>query len=307
MILVTGASGHLATAVLEHLTESGAPAVGGTRNPGGNGPLRHLDFDDPTIDLAGVHTLVLISAGTAEDDVVINRHENAITAAERDGVRHIIYTSLADDGDHLGFALAHRWTERRLRNGELPWTVMRNGLYAELIGQLLTPRDGVITAPFGHGGVAAVARQDLAEAASIVAQNPEPHSGRTYNLVGKRVITGQDVADRLGSAYRPGTMEDLRQSLNTAGLLPFQPSMLLSIHTAAAHGFLDGTNTDYHPHPGKGPGGSAGCCSSSRAQLTRIEKAPAQGSPKGRPNPKSSGCPGGTPSAKEGRRRNGRY
>lgn len=245
MILVTGASGHLATAVLVHLTESGAPAVGGTRNPAGDGPLRHLDFDDPgTLDFVGVHTLVLISAGTAEDDVVINRHENAITAAERDGVRHIIYTSLADDGDHLGFALAHRWTERRLRNGKLPWTVMRNGLYAELIGQLLTPRDGVITAPFGRGGVAAVARPDLAEAASIVAQNPGPHSGQTYNLVGKRPITGQDVADRLRSAYRPGTMEDLRQSLNTAGLLPFQPPMLLSIHTAAAHGFLDGTNTD---------------------------------------------------------------
>ena len=245
MILVTGASGHLATAVLEHLTESGAPAVGGTRNLAGHGQLRHLDFDDPgTLDFTGVHTLVLVSAGTAEDDVVINRHENAITAAERDGVRHIVYTSLADDGDHLGFALAHRWTERRLRNGELPWTVMRNGLYAELIGQLLTPRDGVITAPFGRGGVAAVARQDLAEAASIVAQNPQPHSGQTYNLVGKRAITGQDVADRLGSAYRPGTLEDLRQSLDTAGLLPFQPPMLLSIHTAAAHGFLDGTATD---------------------------------------------------------------
>ncbi|HCB56651.1 MAG TPA: NmrA family transcriptional regulator, partial [Arthrobacter bacterium] len=61
-----------------------------------------LDFDDPgTLDFTGVHTLVLVSAGTAEDDVVINRHENAITAAERDGVRHIVYTSLADDGDHL--------------------------------------------------------------------------------------------------------------------------------------------------------------------------------------------------------------
>jgi len=65
MILVTGASGHLATAVLEHLTESDAPAAGGTRNPAGNGQLRRLDFDDPgTLDFTGVHTLVLVSAGT---------------------------------------------------------------------------------------------------------------------------------------------------------------------------------------------------------------------------------------------------
>ncbi|MCO4239717.1 NAD(P)H-binding protein [Pseudarthrobacter raffinosi] len=245
MILVTGASGHLATAVLEHLAESGAPAVGGTRNPAGNPELRQLDFDDAgTLNMEGVETLVLISAGTAEDDVVIDRHTNAIAAAERGGVQHIVYTSLAGEGDHLGFALAHRWTERRLRNGNVAWTVLRNGLYAELIGQLLTPREGVITAPFGRGGVAAVARQDLAEAASIVAQNPRLHSGRTYNLVGNRAITAQDVADELGVTYRPGTMEDLRQSLDAAALLPFQPSMLLSIHSAAAHGFLEGTATD---------------------------------------------------------------
>lgn len=44
-------------------------------------------------------------------------------------------------------------------------------------------RDGVITAPFGLGGVAGVVREDLAEAASIVAQNPRLHRRRTYNLV----------------------------------------------------------------------------------------------------------------------------
>ncbi|MDI3196226.1 hypothetical protein QK290_17730, partial [Pseudarthrobacter sp. AL07] len=97
-------------------------------NPADNEQFRRLDFDDPeTLDIGGVQTLVLISAGTAEDDVATNRHENVITAAERDGVRHIAYTILADDGDHLGFALARRWTERRLRNEELPWTVL-NGL-----------------------------------------------------------------------------------------------------------------------------------------------------------------------------------
>lgn len=41
----------------------------------------------------GVDTLVLVSAGTAEDDVVIRRHDNAIRAAEHDGVGHIVYTS----------------------------------------------------------------------------------------------------------------------------------------------------------------------------------------------------------------------
>lgn len=244
MILVTGASGHLAAAILEHLVEAGASATGGTRNPTGSGHFRALDFDVPgTISFEGVDTLILVSAGTAEDDVVINRHENAITAAERDGVRHIVYTSLTDAGDHLGFALAHRWTERRLRDGTAQWTILRNGLYAELIGQLLTPRDGVISAPFGQGGVAAVARHDLAEAAAIIAGTPEKHQGKIYNLVGNRVITAQDLADSLGAEYRPGRLTELRQALESAALLPFQPPMLLSIHSAASHGFLEETGT----------------------------------------------------------------
>jgi NAD(P)H dehydrogenase (quinone) len=122
--------------------------------------------------------------------------------------------------------LAHRWTERRLRGSDTGWTILRNGLYAELIGHLLAPQNGVITAPFGSGGVAAVARQDLAEAAAIVASDPNVHSGKTYNLVGNQVITGRAVADRLGVHYRPGTLGELRRSLDAAELLPFQPAML---------------------------------------------------------------------------------
>ncbi|WP_426986226.1 NmrA family transcriptional regulator [Pseudarthrobacter sp. Y6] len=245
MILVTGASGHLAQAILHHLKEAGVDGVGGTRTPGDDPRQRLLNFDDPaTLDFGDVGTLVIVSAGTAEDDVVIARHENVITAAERSNVQHIIYTSVADGGDHLGFALAHRWTERRLQQGTVPWTILRNGLYAELIGQLLTPEAGTITAPFGPGSVAAIARQDLAEAASIVAQDPQPHAGQTYNLVGTKAISALDVAHELGATYKPGTLADLRSALNTAGLLPFQPAMLLSIHTAVAHGFLDETTED---------------------------------------------------------------
>lgn len=254
MILVTGASGHLATAILGHLTKAGAPAIGATRNPSSTSQLQALDFDAPeTISFEGVETLVLVSAGTEEDDIVITRHNNAITAAERDGVRHIVYTSLTDAGDHLGFALAHRWTERRLDSGTAQWTILRNGLYAELIGHLLTPRGGAISAPFGRGGIAAVARDDLAEAAAITALNREKHQGKTYNLVGNTVITAQDVADTLGAEYRPGKLNELRQALDCAPLLPFQPPMLLSIHSAASHGFLEETGADIADILGREP------------------------------------------------------
>lgn len=246
MILVTGANGGLGSATLAALRTGGATATGGSRTPGEG--MRRLDFDDPAgIDLTGVTTLVLVSAGYAEDDRVVARHKAAVDAAVRDGVRHVVYTSLAGVGDHLGFALAHRATERLLRASGLPWTILRNGLYAELFGGLLMwSADGAgVESAFGDGALAAVTRADLAEAAAVVAADPARHAGRVHELVGTP-ITAADVAGRLGVPHRGIGLGEYRRRLldETPGLLPFQPPMLASIATAVRHGFLDGTHPD---------------------------------------------------------------
>jgi NAD(P)H dehydrogenase (quinone) len=244
MILVTGANGNLGAATLAALHARGATAAGGSRTPGHG--MRRLDFDEHAgIDLAGVSTLVLISAGYAEDDQVIERHAAVLDAAARDGVGHVIYTSLTGAGDHLGFALAHRATERLVRSCGVPWTILRNGLYAELFGGLLMWADDGIQSAFGDGALAAVARADLADAAAIIAADPVPHSGRTYDLVGTP-ITAAQVADRLAVLHRTISLGEYRSRLlnQVPELLPFQPPMLASIATSIRHGFLDGTSPD---------------------------------------------------------------
>ncbi|AZM64107.1 MULTISPECIES: NAD(P)H-binding protein [unclassified Streptomyces] len=243
MIMVTGANGQLASLTLEELAERHVPALGGTRSAAAG--RRRLDFDDPTsLDLTGVSTLVLVSAGYAEDDQVITRHRAALDAAVRHGVSHVVYTSLAGDGDHLGFALAHRATERLIKGSGLRWTILRNGLYAELFGALLTwTADGVESA-FGDGALAAVARADLAAAAAVVAGDPAAHAGRTYELVGEP-ITAADIAESLGVVHRTMGLGEYRaQLLADDALLPFQPPMLVSIATGVRHGFLGTTRPD---------------------------------------------------------------
>ncbi|WP_062213879.1 NAD(P)H-binding protein [Streptomyces sp. NBRC 109706] len=248
MILVTGANGNLGSATLAALRARGANATGGSRTPGEG--MRRLDFDDPAgIDLRGVSTLLLVSAGYAEDDRVIGRHAAVLDAAVRDGVRHVVYTSLIGAGDHLAFALAHRATERLVRACGLPWTILRNGLYAELFGGLLwwsSDNAGpVVESAFGDGALAAVTRADLAEAAAIVAADPTPHVGRTHELTGTP-ITARRVADRLGVPHLTIGLDEYRRRLleETPGLLPFQPPMLASIATAIRHGFLHATGPD---------------------------------------------------------------
>jgi NAD(P)H dehydrogenase (quinone) len=251
MILVTGATGQLGSAILQHLRATGAAAIGSSRS-GADG-MRRIDLDDPaTVSFAGVDTLVLVSAGEAEDDVVTARHDAAITAAERDGVGHVIYTSVAADGNHLAFALAHRWTERRLARSGVPSTVLRNGLYAELFGALLTWRGFRLESAFGDGTLAAVARGDLAEAAAVVARAPEAHAGRRYDLVGPP-ISAAEVADRVGVPLDRLDLAARRASYADAGLKPFQPAMLMSIHTAVRHGFLRGTSGDLATLLGRAP------------------------------------------------------
>ncbi|MFB8183572.1 hypothetical protein ACFC8N_48065 [Streptomyces sp. NPDC055966] len=146
--------------------------------------------------------------------------------------------------DHLGFALAHRATEQLIKASGLGWTVLRNGLYAELFGALLTwTADGVESA-FGDGALAAVARADLAAAAAVVAGNPTAHAGRTYDLVGEP-ITAVGIAESLGVAHRTiGLGEYRAQLLADDTLLPFQPPMLASIATSVRHGFLSTTSPD---------------------------------------------------------------
>ena len=243
MIMVTGAKGQLATLILQALSDRDIPAIGGSRAAGDG--QRYLDFDNSTsLDFMGISILVLVSAGYAEDDQVIARHQSVLEAAVRDGVHHVIYTSLTSAGDHLGFALAHRATEKLVKASGLGWTILRNGLYAELFGALLTWTSDGLESAFGDGALSAVARADLATVAAIVASDPASHTGKTYDLVGAP-ITVKDVADRLGARHQKISLSEYRsQLLHDGTLLPFQPPMLTSIASSIRHGLLSNASPD---------------------------------------------------------------
>ncbi|MGR8012105.1 SDR family oxidoreductase [Streptomyces hypolithicus] len=270
MILVTGATGGLGKLVVERLAGRGDVVVG-TRSPqkvSAGVPVRHIDFDDPTSladGFAGVDTLLLISAGYGEDDVVIARHGAVIEAAEKVGIGHIVYTSLSAAGDHLTYALPHRWTERRLMRGTTRWTILRNGLYAELLALFaVADPDGKLTAPLGDGRLAAVAREDLADVAVRVVIDASSHVGRTYELVGEQAIGGGDLARLLAEAtgtpvsFEPGTLAQARESIAASGAAAFQVPMLVGTFSAIAGGFMDGTKSDLANLLGKPPRSALG-------------------------------------------------
>jgi NAD(P)H dehydrogenase (quinone) len=267
MILITGGTGALARLTIQRL--AGRDAVVGSRTPQavtGGLPTRHLDFDDPATlapALAGVDTLVLVSAGFAEDDVVLARHGAVSAAAARAGVRHVVYTSLYGAGDGLGIAVAHRWTERALADAPFAVTVLRNGLYPEVpaalaAGAAPSPSTDVLTAPWGSGRISLASREDLAEALATVATQidealtagrPTPHAGRTYELAHPEPVSGETVAAALSRPDAPvryvaTPLADARAALVASGAPAYQAAHGLSILSNAVAGALVQPHTD---------------------------------------------------------------
>ena len=268
MLLVTGISGGLGNLIFRGLSgEDGLDVVGGTRS-GDEVTARRIDFDDPASladGFRGVDVLVFVSAGYAEDDVVLARHGAAVDAAEAAGVRHVVYTSLAGSGDLMTIALPHRWTEARLAEASFEVTVLRNGLYAEIAVGLATAaaapaaETGVFAAAFGAGRMSVVAREDLADVAvrvaaeiqhDLAAGRRSNHAGKTYELEGVEAIGGQDIAEVLSSAldrpvdYQPISLLTARTALAGGGLEPYQITHTLSLFSNLNAGYLQAHGTD---------------------------------------------------------------
>jgi NAD(P)H dehydrogenase (quinone) len=75
----------------------------------------------------------------------------------------------------------------------VPWTILRNALYADLRAELARcyARDGRWATNVGDGGHAFVARADCA-AAAAGALCGDGHEGRAYDVTGPALVTAED-------------------------------------------------------------------------------------------------------------------
>ena len=95
----------------------------------------------------------------------------------------------------VAFTLArdHWATEQHIRAGGLPFTFLRDNLYADFL-PFLVGADGVIRGPAGDGRAAVVAQDDIADAAVAVLRDPGGHAGRTYEMTGPAALSMTEVA-----------------------------------------------------------------------------------------------------------------
>jgi uncharacterized protein YbjT (DUF2867 family) len=258
-IAITGATGRLGGRIARRL---GVPSRLVVRDPSrapqipGATVVRasYDDGDAVRAALDGVGTVLMVSAAEAPDRV--GQHRCFIDAAADAQVGHIVYISFYGAAERATFTLArdHWATEQHLRAAGPTVTVLRDNLYADFLPGLVGA-DGVIRGPAGDGRVAAVAQDDIADAAVAVLRDPGAHAGRTYSLTGPQALTLGEIADLLGATYHAETLEEAYASRAGYGAPGWQLDAWVSTYSAIAAGELAGVTGDVEAltgHPATG-------------------------------------------------------
>lgn len=201
-ILITGATGHLGTLVIDALLAKGVPAEqirAGARSPEKITavPAVHLDYEDAAsvaAALEGVEKVLLISASVPGTRVAL--HKTVIDAAAAAGVQQLVYTSVLDARDSaLILAPEHKATEELIEASGVPATILRNGWYTEnYLGTLEQATSGEIVTSTGDGRVSSASRKDYADAAAVVLTEPG-HENAVYELSGDVAWSFDEFAD----------------------------------------------------------------------------------------------------------------
>ncbi len=261
MIVITGATGALNGATVDHLLER-MPAselavvardtAKAQRFADRGVEVRHGDYADPASlpsAFEGADQLLLVSSSDPKADAV-QLHRAAIEAAVAAQVGRILYTSHqgAAPDTPFGPGRDHAATERMLADSGVAWTSLRNGFYAHSLAWMVGAwrETGRITVP-ADGRVSWTAREDAAEAAAVIIASDGAYDGPT-TLTAREAPTFQEVAQI--AAELSGTPvecvvlgdEEWLASQVAAGQPEFMARFSLGLYHAAHQGFFAGTD-----------------------------------------------------------------
>ncbi|MES2301417.1 MAG: SDR family oxidoreductase [Pseudomonadota bacterium] len=215
-IVISGASGDLGRRITAILLDRIAPANLAlvTRTPAKLADRAQVgvavhagDYNDPAAleaAYAGSDVLMLISGLAVTKRVP--EHRNAINAAKKAGIKHIVYTSVA--GIHPRnptlSATDHIVTEGDLRDSGLGYTILRNATYAEVFPTIASQpalRSGKWIQAAGEGLMAPVSKRDIALCAATCLMHPDLHNGAIYEISGTELVSFRDIAAITSEVY----------------------------------------------------------------------------------------------------------
>lgn len=261
--IVTGASGQLGRQVIDNLIAAGAsPIIAISRSPEKLAELadkgveaRKGDFNDPSslpAAFAGGKRLLIISTDDLEPGKRLEAQKNAVAAAAKEGITHIVYTSLTNPVEEspITFSKDHSDTEALIRETGASYTILRNNLYTDLVlmggGQSIAM--GQHFAAAGEGKTGYVTRADCARAAAAALMHETGSS--VLDITGPEAVSQGDIAAILSEVsgkeipYIPISTEELVQGMTGAGLPEPMAKVFASFDEAMAKDYLSVATDD---------------------------------------------------------------
>jgi NAD(P)H dehydrogenase (quinone) len=252
IVALTGATGELGGRVARRLAERGvrqrlivrdvsrAPQLPGAdvaEAPGG-----YIDRAAMTRALIGARVLFLVPAHESPNR--IEEHTTAIDAAVDAGVERVVYLSFVGASADNTFTLGrHHWaTEQHIRASGLDWTFVRMNLYMDFIPHF-AGEDGVIRGPAGDGRVAAVLRDDLADAVVAVLTS-DGHDCAVYEITGPSAFSLTEIAELLGARYVDEAEEQAYASRAGYGAPAWEVEGWVTSYLAIRNGELERVSGD---------------------------------------------------------------
>jgi NAD(P)H dehydrogenase (quinone) len=235
---VTGAAGHLGTALVNRLAEK-VPAsdiqlgvydiADETPFVGRGFEIGRIDYSDRNILTAAFYNedvVIFIPAHDPDSYHAVRDLEHVIDASKRAGVKHIVTTGFIGDQANNPFARSayYGYVSRRLAEfHSIGWTLVREGVFTRTVTRHLDQitRHKAITAPCRQGKISFISIDDIAEAiADIVTDMNLLKTGRTFTLTQTQPVTMEHVAQLLTSitgtkiSYSPMDSDDFERRCN---------------------------------------------------------------------------------------------
>ncbi len=274
MILITGATGNLGKATVEFLLRKipAASVAVLARHPEKLAEIKALgvdvrqgDYTNPASLVAafkGIEKLFLISSSDLADRST--QHINVVNAAKQSGVKHIVFTSFQrkreTDSPIQMLAQSYIDTEKHIKASGLTYTILKNGLYADVLPMFLGEKvlETGIFYPAGTTKSAYTVRRDMAEAAANVLADTG-HENKEYIFATEENVSFDDIAAILSSItgkhvgnINP-TKEIFIETLSKAGAPQESVGMAVGFAEAIRLGEFASGKTDLENILGKKP------------------------------------------------------
>jgi uncharacterized protein YbjT (DUF2867 family) len=266
MIVVTGSTGRVGRRVARRLEDGEHQMRLLVRDPGRAPRIRGAE-----IEVADYGDADALANGLGEGDRVfmvslwiggktrLDLHRSFIEAARKARVAQLVYLSFVNAGSGAIFSHAreHGATEDMLRASGVPWTSIRNSMYADDIPGWFDA-DGVAREPGDGARMSFSYRPELADVIALALTEPG-HDGKVYNITTPDSVSMEELAQIAtqvtGDPYRYEPIPDGEwlKRWRAQGRPDWALEAGRTSYQALRAGEFDVVSDDYHKLTGRKP------------------------------------------------------